>query len=142
MKIVQGDLLDATEDVLCQQTNCVGARPGGLEAAMVRRFGPSAASASGGPHLPGTIAVNGRVVNLYAQRQIGGPRGNETAAQREAWFRACLDQLAAIPRVVSAAFPYQIGCGLARGNWANYEKILSEWERSTGVEVVIYRLPA
>ena len=46
-------------------------------------------------------------------------------SSREAWFRACLQQIGGMPgRPRSIAFPYQVGCGMAGGSWPAYEAML------------------
>ena len=95
----------------------------------VRR--PPTPAASGGLGRPW-------VINLFAQWEMGAagkynrvppPAGVvDTAAARQQWFR---DGLAAIGRLApapaSVAFPHQIGCGLAGGNWATYEAMLEDF---------------
>jgi len=47
------------------------------------------------------------------------------------WFNICLEHLATFMinhRLESVGFPYLIGCGLAGGNWPDYEKTISDWK--------------
>ena len=110
--------------------------------------------------VPGTIVVcrpptpgPGRpiVVNMMAQFEMGAPNKykrvkpmppDDGAATREAWFQQCLDKIAAIqPPLGSIAFPYQIGCGLAGGNWSRYDAMITRFaERSPATQVYICKL--
>ena len=47
--------------------------------------------------------------------------------QRLKWFQATLTQIAELPELESVAFPYQIGCGLAGGDWKQYRAALEEF---------------
>lgn len=76
------------------------------------------------------------VANMLAQYYTGkGDRfGNtDTSVQREQWFSECLEHLKAYvvdnlhQQRVSVAFPWQIGCGLAGGNWDRYLTMLMEF---------------
>ena len=64
----------------------------------------------------------------------------EDAAQRFAWFKSGLRQIAALPGLESVAFPDEIGCGLAGGVWADYRRALDEFcaeveQRGVGLEL-------
>ena len=105
--------------------------------------------------IPGTIRVlpppdqhgHGRergVVALFGQRHPGSrldPDRQETKQMRERWFSQCLGELARVPGLRSVAFPSQIGCGLAGGDWPTYESMLADFAaQNPGVRCVIYRL--
>jgi O-acetyl-ADP-ribose deacetylase (regulator of RNase III) len=135
---VNGDVLEAKEQYLFHQTNVVSWQGRGLSAALFDRF-PHAniyklrcvpGKREGRRDTPGLIIVCGDgspewrfVVNAMAQLWPGKPRywGNDdTSAKRIAWFRACLEQTAALPGIKSIALPHNIGCGLAGGHWPTY----------------------
>lgn len=89
--------------------------------------------------VPGTIEVRNppktlpgvdkrpAVLNLFAQWEMGAPGKynrvqpapeSDSARQREAWFAQCLQAISVLePKPATIAFPHQIGCGLAGGNW-------------------------
>merc|ERR1719160_424754 len=80
---VTGDMLNAVEQYVCHQTNCVaGSKPKGLSEAMFGRY-PHADSYTGRKHpqLPGSISVHGGteagqprgVINCYGQFTPGPP---------------------------------------------------------------------
>lgn len=47
---------------------------------------------------------------------------------RKVYFEICLKLISQIPNLESIAFPYMIGCGLARGDWSSYLKMLENFE--------------
>ena len=82
------------------------------------------------------------VINLFAQYQMGAPStrasrmGNppfppgvvDSAAQREEWFQQCLNAIAVLtPKPASLAFPSHIGCGLAKGHWPTFERMIEDF---------------
>ena len=100
------------------------------------------------PH-PGTIQLmigtsNLYVVNMYAQYSPGKPNiggrypvyVNEFGIEnydspefRQHWFRLCCQQLHKFlisQKITQVGVPYQIGCGLAGGNWEIYSQILKD----------------
>jgi len=144
------DLLEIPPDVaqiIAQQCNCKSKRGAGLSKDIAEKF-PFADfySSRKDDSRPGTIEVRGDhkkkerfVMALYAQKSPGKAKGNDDAEQREEWFAECLDR---IPRkykkLKSIAFPRGIGCGLAGGNWENYEKIIRDWaEEYPQIKVMI-----
>lgn len=69
----------------------------------------------------------------------------DTYAQRFVWFERCLTELArrAIKlKCQSIGVPFQIGCGLAGGNWTQYLTALTRWAENhqSQFKVVLYQL--
>ena len=97
--------------------------------------------------VPGTMEVREppdgssqlpRVINFRSQYLPGRPQSGITTAmpegvrddatQREEWFRQCLGALDGVwPPLRSVAFPENIGCGLAGGDWSSYELMITMW---------------
>ena len=105
---------------------------------------------------PGSITIRGGggtglrgVVNLFGQNFQSKKEKNvktfeESLALRLKWFKMGLDEIRKqLPDLKSIAFPFQIGCGLAGGDWNVY---LNEIERFANsfddrdVDVVVYKL--
>jgi hypothetical protein len=91
------------------------------------------------------------VINMFAQWEMGAPGKynrvhpappSDHAPARQGWFSSCLDAIGQLdPPLRSLAFPDQIGCGLAGGDWRVYEaKILDFAERHRHIKVFIVRL--
>lgn len=66
---------------------------------------------------------------------------------RFGWFKECLETLAgAITPTVEGVkpivgFPFRIGCGLAGGSWARYEREIGRWsDAHPELDVRVYRL--
>lgn len=83
---------------------------------------------------------NVSVINMIAQRFPGRPKSGDTSKMRVQWFAECLSQIENIDNIQSIAFPYQIGCGLARGDWKTYKKMIKDFAERSGIKVVIYKL--
>ena len=80
----------------------------------------------------GTISVYKPVINMLSQYFPGGYKGIngvDLYSHRVRWFKKCLDQIAEIPDIKSVYFPYKIGCGLAKGNWKDYLKMLNDFAK-------------
>lgn len=85
------------------------------------------------PNLTGPI-----VVGVFGQREMGKPGAytyvkypeQETAELREQWFtqgmQALADWVNQQPSVKIVAFPKDIGCGLADGDWNHYRRMIQE----------------
>ena len=150
-----GNLLDAEEEYILQQCNCVACSPHGLSAAIAKKFSfadpysrrrslkqRNFAVEEDQPN-PGSIQLledencSTKVVCLFAQYGMGKPysytnKGSTAVLDsfelRQKWFKLCLDQVAEqVAPGSSLAMPFQIGCGLAGGDWNVYKQILSEW---------------
>ena len=146
---VTGDLLTVNTQYIAHQCNCVTKYGKGLSAALFSRF-PYADTyhTRRQPSPPGTIDVFGDgmtqrfVINMYAQYGPGRPRStDDSAAMRLQWFVQCLEQVEAIESLQEIAFPWNIGCGLAGGQWAQYGDTLRQWaEASKAQRVLLVRL--
>jgi hypothetical protein len=61
---------------------------------------------------------------------------SDTVQNRKQWFQDCLDILDETDEYDEVAMPYGIGCGLAGGDWNDYEKMLNE----CSTRVILYRI--
>eukprot|EP00930_Biecheleria_cincta_P102749 TRINITY_DN94574_c0_g1_i1.p1 TRINITY_DN94574_c0_g1~~TRINITY_DN94574_c0_g1_i1.p1 ORF type:complete len:265 (+),score=30.48 TRINITY_DN94574_c0_g1_i1:61-855(+) len=153
---------------IAQQSNCVGCDGRGLAEAIAkqlpygdtyrerRRAGRFAVPEDRAT--PGTIAVRHPpagderpiVISMFAQWEMGPALkynrvklppnlGTDSREQREKWFVRCLEAISRLdPKPASIAFPHQIGCGLAGGNWNHYNDMLTKWaEANQDVQVTI-----
>ena len=69
------------------------------------------------------IEINRYVINVYGQRYYG----TKTKQLDEEYLRIGLTQLAAITDYADViGLPYNMGCGLAGGNWNDVYKIIEE----------------
>lgn len=144
--IKNGDLLQATEDIIAHQVNCHGVA-GGL-AYYVFETWPEAGKAydksvrasrrrASQIDLLGSIDLlpqpDGKsIANLYGQYWPG-------ADYRPDILRNCLEILAENAKRLgkSVALPYGLSCGIAGGDWKQVYRMIEE--TMEGVEVTIYR---
>ena len=155
-----GDILAAEDDYIVHQTNCVTRTAGGLAKAIFKKWPHANTYSSGRRRTPGTISAHGdgkrqrRVINVYGQHQPGGPArtGKDTRTGRLQFFRDALRRLATYIMATrtgytTVAFPARIGCGLARGNWTDYQRAILRFASGVNakdgleVKVSVYRLP-
>ena len=152
----QGDILDAKEDIIVHQCNCVTSGSLGLATDIFNKFpGANTYKTRKEPSRPGTIDAIQLysdfdsnpvgpfyIVNMYAQYRPG-KSSNEP---RSKWFYEYLEQLVyKIDRgdggqsAITVAVPNKIGCGLAGGNWNVYLQMLTDFEqRYPWIRLVIY----
>lgn len=153
IEIKTGDLLEATEQYICHQTNCVSnGGAAGIARAIFDQF-PYADCYSRriNPDVPGTIDICGgefarHIINMHAQFYPGSPQyphsNKDGYVVREQYFQQCLDLIGALDKLQSVAFPWMIGCGIAGGSWPTYLTMLTNFAiqmEDRGVNVVIYR---
>ena len=160
MRIIRGDLLESGADFILQQSNCVTVRSKGLAAAIENRFPfcrpykdhqqqPSVPGNWEGFHnqQPGEPTI----VCLFAQFYPGPPGvydgayahkspKPDTAEQRLEWFEEALNKFLDRKPKGRLALPFQIGCGLAGGDWDQYRALIERLERKYGVEFEVYQI--
>lgn len=73
--------------------------------------------------------VTSRWIDIYSKDH------NDTEANRLKWFRECICAVDALQLEDAVAMPYKIGCGLAGGNWQEYQKILD----NASTNIVLYK---
>lgn len=157
MDIIEGDIVRATEKYICHQCNCVTNRAAHLAAYVFQHF-PHADiyKERRFPHhpvpggMPGDIVVSGGsdghrlVIAMLGQYYPGKPRFPDSSRDgydaRQEYFAECLRKIARIPDLGSVAFPYQVGCGAAGGDWPTYLSMIEGFASIAGVKVRIYKL--
>ena len=143
--IVEGDLLDAKTDFIGHQCNCVTKTSLGLATEIFKKFPCANTYAKRkSPTEPGTILISSMdfkqfIVNMYAQYK---PGKNNDMEPRLKWFEMCLEQLA--HRIgkdtMTLGLPYLIGCGLAGGNWDEYQTSIKKFEDAhPNILVTLYK---
>lgn len=123
MNIVHGNILNAQEDIICHQVNCLGIMGAGL-ALQIRNKFPATYNRyyktckQHKPedllgHILFTKENNKIIANIFGQLNIGKST-TDYRAQINAF--KILKQFADNNNY-SIAIPYNFGCGLAGGNW-------------------------
>jgi O-acetyl-ADP-ribose deacetylase (regulator of RNase III) len=166
LNYLTGDLLDLPNiDCIVQQCNCVTVRAKGLAQKIAEKYPYADVYTKRSPNrsLPGTVVYaepddnkNGNpiVACLMAQIAPSIPGSyvqvyqicpeDDTAAKRLQYFKQCLQDLSRETTQRNwnhIAFPCQIGCGLAGGDWRVYEAVIKDFVKSlpTSVNVSIVR---
>lgn len=155
-KIIDGNLLDATEQFVAHQCNCLSrGQAAGIAKHIfskwpwadvyIQRNGWVDREIS----KPGTVQIcgNGKdqryVVALYSQIYPGQAYPpKDSAENRQKLFRESLDCFKKFPEVkgsYSIAFPWKVGCGIAGGDWTIYQAMLEEFSKDVDGDVVIYK---
>lgn len=154
LTFVSGSLLDSKCDIIAHQTNCRTVTANGLAKSLFEKFPhansyPSHAWFKGTPgrvELWGDGKKQRLVANLNGQDTPGPPCETETKEQREKWMGECLAELLHIMKaksLKSVAFPEFMGCGMAKGSWKTYLKMLQVFASKAakdGISVFIYSL--
>lgn len=149
VKIVQGNLLNATENIICQQVNCQGVMGAGL-AKQIRNEYPEVYTSykrfcegckdNDKRTLLGKVQTvmtsDGKVIaNLFGQYNYG--RDKQYTDYKA--LKECFEGILKVASMFndSIAIPYEIGCGLAGGDWNVVYKIIEDVFQD--YEVTIYK---
>lgn len=137
LQIIKGDLLLATDEIICHQVNCRGVMGSGVAKALYTKW-PEIKSeyhkycnkVSDPFSLLGKIqevrADNGgkKVINIFGQLNYGKHSGVTYTS-----YPALLNAFTELNKVCAGkriAFPHGFGCGLAGGDWAIVERLMCE----------------
>lgn len=147
IKIVQGDILNATENIICQQVNCMGAMGSGLAKQIKNKYSQvyeeymcyikkhGSLKCLGSWQLI-TVESNKKIANLFGQYNYGRNR-------QQTDYDALYSGLQGVLKIAkefkkSIAIPYGLGCGLAGGDWNIVFSIIEEIFED--YDVTIYKL--
>lgn len=153
VEVNTGNLLEAEEQYIVHQVNCVTNKAAHLAAFVFAKF-PHAdiyrSRKAGEFGVPGTIVVRGDgnserlVINSLSQYYPGSPRFPASAkdgyAARLGYFRSCLKAIEKLPGLTSIAFPVGIGCGAAGGDWKQYRAEIDAFAERVKIPVTLYQL--
>jgi len=153
VSIIIGDITKSNAKYIVQQNNCVGTKSHGLSKTLFDLY-PYAniyeeRRLHGKRGIPGTIIIRGDplhnqryVVNMLAQYYTGTARfDNDTTELRKQWFVKCLEELnLVVGQGERVAFPWNIGSGLAGGQWNDYQDMIFEFARKCRGNVEIIKL--
>jgi O-acetyl-ADP-ribose deacetylase (regulator of RNase III) len=152
IKIINGDLLNATEDYIVHQCNCVSTDAKTLAKLIFDKY-PYANSYKNRTvstrSIPGTIEIFGDgknkrfIINAYAQYYPGVtmyPSDNKEV--RIGWFWDCLDNIAQIENIrnKTIAMPYNIGCGAGGGDWIQYYNSIRSFAIRKKIYITLYKI--
>ena len=144
----EGDLIEyiGRGYMICHQCNLVSRSVAGLAAYIYKNFPKSNVRGvqEYGQERFGTNDIvkvgGGAVANLYSQI-YPGPTDSNGYTHRHNKFWSCLESLPAQCeklKITKIAFPKNIGCGLAGGDWHDYNKMINDFaEANPHLTVVI-----
>ena len=154
-KIINGDLLTATETYIVHQCNCISTSAKALAESLFneylyantysKRIRNNITTYS----KPSTIDILGNgitqryIINMYAQYYPGIAKyNNDTKEKRIIWFKECLDHISQIKNIKqeSIAMAYNTGCAAAGGDWIIYSKMIEDFANKEQICVTLYRL--
>ena len=149
-QIVVGDILNAKEDAICHQVNCMNVMGSGVAKAIstkwpiVKEKYNICCKEIPASNLLGSINVvelqdsDGpkEVINIFGQFGYGGSQVRTNYEALRTAFKTLNKSYAG----KSLAFPYLFGCGLANGDWATVESLMVK--ELTDCNVTVYRLAA
>ena len=163
VEIKRGNILEAKEAYVAHQINSVTVKSHGLAAAIAQTWPwadvytqrkAKSANTAATPTPPGTLVVCTdptthsplTVIGMVAQYTPGKVGAwskyyaplpyPETTQVRQQWFQECLEALDALALPSPVAMPFQIGCGLAGGDWSTYKAML----QNARTAIMLYQL--
>lgn len=150
--LITGNLLEHNAQYIAHQCNCVSNGSAGLARAIYGRYPYSniyatrkKTSKMGSIDIAGNGEDKRYVINMFSQYYPGKckyPGNIDNAYLRANAFQSCLNKISKIDNLESIAFPYEIGCGLAGGDWKEYEKMISDFAKNNFLtDVYVVRLP-
>lgn len=149
MIILQGDVLKTPFEIIAHQTNCMGVMGGGV-AKQIREQYPfvyeeykSAVTQYGSMYMLGKgqiVFCEGHTFfNIFGQYNYGRDRKyTDYDAFKSAFIDAIDKYRDEDEHQITIAIPYNIGCGLAGGDWNVVSKILEDLEKEKNVVFVAY----
>lgn len=146
IKIKYGDLLEATEDVICHQCNTEGVFGGGLAAQIAKKYPECAyftemfADTFGPDEVLGqvhywTLSDKSRTIcNCFTQN-------SDFTTNYDMLEKAFREILSICKQEgLSVAVPYMYGCGIAKGDWNKVLDIFTSLSSEIGIDISIYYL--
>lgn len=141
----RGDVLSASADLICHQTNCKGSMGAGIAKQIKLRY-PEVNEAyvalcrSLGDSALGEIQCipcrDGKTIcNVFGQVSYSRSGCNTDYKA----LRKCFEKIASMP-VKSIAIPYRIGCGLGGGNWDIVYSMICELFGTSQIECQVWQL--
>ena len=142
-----GDILQATENIICHQVNVDGVMGGGLALQIadtypnVERFYQDYAFQLGYDYkiLKGKscgVHINNhqRIENCFTQK----PNFNTDYEAIKQCFKKLLNETKIFKTTI--AIPYKYGCGIAKGNWEEVSKIFEDLSNEYNIDIYVYKL--
>lgn len=150
VKHVQGNLLYAKEDIICQQVNCQGAYGAGLAKQIADKYPDTKkeyvdfCNGKTSEKLLGEVLISKTddfyIAHLFGQNYYGNYGPYKERLGRQTIYSALECSLRKLKNMYpnkSYGFPYMMGCGLAGGKWSVVRNMIGDIFQNQ--EVVIYK---
>lgn len=148
-KIINGNLLNATEDFICHQVNCQGKMNSGVAKAIRQTF-PSVYTEYYNMYLNHTSNLLGEIqivqiqteqyphycINMFAQDNYGYDGKQYTSLDG---FKKCLEKINHNCSGFTVAFPWKIACVRGGADWNQVLPLILETLTDVK-EIVFYKL--
>lgn len=136
IKVINKDILLSECDFIAHQCNCVTKKSRGLAKAIFDKYPQANTYSNNYNRILGEISIHGKIINMYAQKYPGGSKSEKEYNDRLKYFKSCLKKINREFPDKSIAMPYNIGCGLAKGKWKDYKKIIKKYDN-----IVLHKFP-
>lgn len=140
----KGNLLEATEDIICHQCNTEGVFGGGLALQIKNRYAEceqqviSFVNSIEEGNVVGNVFIyhtdSYDIANCFSQNSDFTTNYEAVKSIFNSLLKQCSDNGNSI------AMPYLYGCGIASGDWNIVTEIISELSDRWGVDISIYCL--
>lgn len=143
LAIIHGDLLEAVPkhgfQYICHQTNCLSTYAKGIAEHIFAQYPQANVYVERTDKIThreryARISVHAPVINLYGQIAPGkaspDPRSMDCRRHRTGAFKTAIMHVGKVEGITSVAFPFGIGCGLAGGDWAEYQRVIEHFARN------------
>ena len=152
IEVVDGNILDASEDIIVHQVNCLGIMGAGLAKQIAQQYPivkeeylefcnafDSKKSLLGKLHLVDTRERK-LVANVFGQMEIKKNRLDKKVYTDFEALKTGLERVRKFAEMqsMSVAIPTYIGCGLAGGNWDEIKPMINNIFVGSGVKVKFY----
>lgn len=158
VEIVKGDLMTSGKDIIVQQVNCIVVMGGGLARTIYERYpevrdeynkyikkankrGDRSKELLGAVHY--VDVYDGVIVsNIFGQDKIAKGRHDSVVYTEYDKLEEGLKDVKRLAESynLSVGIPYELGCGMANGEWGEVKKRIDRVFKDSGVEVEIYYL--
>lgn len=142
-----GDILKATENIICHQVNVDGIMGGGLALQIAKqyprceveykwycKFNNNNYETLKGCFCSVLINRSRTILNCFTQK----PNFDTDYEQLKICFERVLEYAKKYDESISV--PYGYGCGIANGNWLIIEKIFEELSEKYNIDISVYKL--
>ena len=151
LHFINGNLVDSNINIMVHQCNCFATMGSGIASQIASKYPEVKEADSKYCHDNGSRNIFGTLlalklhderycVNFYSQFRYGRERRHTDYGA----FKACLDNLAArlnnSPSFLTVGFPFNIGCGLAGGDWSVILPMIQQFADSVPQEIYIVSL--